>query len=68
METGKPLSRGVVFLLKRLIPGISSDWLYFGETDGLSLAWARRLGEIPARKVEPPLRKGELPRGDEDDE
>lgn len=45
-ENGTPLSREVVFLLVQSIPGLTSDWLYFGKPDGLTLELARRLGEL----------------------
>jgi transcriptional regulator with XRE-family HTH domain len=45
-ENGSPLSREVVFLLVRKFAGLTSDWLYFGRTDGLPLEVARRLGEF----------------------
>jgi DNA-binding XRE family transcriptional regulator len=45
-ENGMPISQEIVFLLVRSIPGLSSDWLYFGNPDGLSVSLARRLGEV----------------------
>lgn len=45
-ENGFPLSREIVFLLVRSIPGLTSDWLYFGKSDGLPVDLARRLGEL----------------------
>ncbi len=45
-ENGKPLSREIVFQLVRSVPGLTSDWLYFGNADGLPVALARRLGEL----------------------
>lgn len=45
-ENGSPLSRGVVFRLVERIPGLTSDWLYFGNPVGLSVDLARRLGEV----------------------
>jgi transcriptional regulator with XRE-family HTH domain len=45
-ENGVPLSREVVFLLVQSIPGLTSDWLYFGKPDGLPVELARRLGEL----------------------
>jgi transcriptional regulator with XRE-family HTH domain len=45
-ENGKPLSREIVFLLVRTVPGLTSDWLYFGRSNGLPLELARRLGEL----------------------
>src|SRR4051794_19375890 len=43
-ENGFPLSREVIFLLVRSVPGLTSDWLYFGKSDGLPVDLARRLG------------------------
>ncbi len=45
-ENGFPLSREIIFLLVQSVPGLTSDWLYFGKPDGLSLDLARRLGEL----------------------
>jgi transcriptional regulator with XRE-family HTH domain len=45
-ENGSPLSRDVVFRLIQKVPGLTSDWLYFGRPEGLSVDLARRLGEI----------------------
>lgn len=43
-ENGAALSRPAVFRIVQKIPGITSDWLYFGKPDGLPLDVARRLG------------------------
>lgn len=45
-ENGFPLSREVIFLLVQSVPGLTSDFLYFGRSDGLPLDLARRLGEL----------------------
>lgn len=45
-ENGSPLSREVIFRLVERIPGLSADWLYFGNPAGLSVDLARRLGEV----------------------
>jgi hypothetical protein len=45
-ENGFPLSREIIFRLVQSIPGLSSDWLYFGKPEGLSVDLARRLGEL----------------------
>jgi hypothetical protein len=45
-ENGFPLSREIIFLLVRSVPGLTSDWLYFGKSDGLPVDLARRLGEL----------------------
>jgi hypothetical protein len=44
VENGTPLSRDLVFRLVRAIPGLTSDWLYFGNSDGMPFELARRLG------------------------
>lgn len=45
-ENGFPLSREMIFLLVRSIPGLTSDWLYFGKPAGLPLDLALLLGEL----------------------
>jgi hypothetical protein len=45
-ENGFPLSREIIFRLVQSIPGLTSDWLYFGKPDGLPVDLARRLGEL----------------------
>ncbi|HWL04522.1 MAG TPA: helix-turn-helix transcriptional regulator [Xanthobacteraceae bacterium] len=49
-ERGTPLSREVAIKLVRAYPGLSLDWLYLGETRGLTLEMARTLDEALARK------------------
>lgn len=46
-ENGKPLSFKAAQQLCRLIPGLSLGWLYSGSMGDLSVALARRLGELP---------------------
>lgn len=55
-EVGYPLSRSVARLLMQRMPGLSLDWLEHGRTDGLSLAMARKLGEMPAEIRAPTTR------------
>jgi hypothetical protein len=45
-ENGFPLSREIIFRLVQSVPGLTSDWLYFGKPDGLPVDLARRLGEL----------------------
>ena len=45
-ENGFPLSRAAVFRLVQSVPGLTSDWLYFGNSRGLPVDLARRLGEL----------------------
>jgi transcriptional regulator with XRE-family HTH domain len=46
-ENGKPLGFGAAQKLVMLIPGMSLGWLYSGLIGDLSVALARRLGELP---------------------
>jgi hypothetical protein len=41
---GAALSRRAVFRIVQRLPGITSDWLYFGKPDGLPFETLRRLG------------------------
>jgi DNA-binding XRE family transcriptional regulator len=54
VERGLPLGHELAVLLCQRLPGMTLDWLYFGETGGLSLELARRLGEAPQPSDEPP--------------
>ncbi len=45
-ENGYPLSREIVFRLVQSVPGLTSDWLYFGSPGGLPVDLARLLGEL----------------------
>lgn len=49
VEIGMPLSRDMAFLLVRKVPGLSLDWLYFGNAAGLPLELAKRLGALGDR-------------------
>jgi hypothetical protein len=42
-ENGSPLSRDAAFILVKAVPGLTLDWLYFGERAGLSYDLAVRL-------------------------
>lgn len=44
VETGHPVSREIAQRLKQAIPGIDYDWIWDGETDGLSDEAASMLG------------------------
>ncbi len=48
-ERGKPVSNDVAQLLVRKCPGLSLDWIYNGSLTGLSVAMAKRLGELDKR-------------------
>jgi transcriptional regulator with XRE-family HTH domain len=45
-ERGYPLPREMIFLLCEKIDGLTSDWIYFGRSRGLSVDLAHRLGEF----------------------
>lgn len=45
-ENGFPLSKDMVFRLVQTVPGLTSDWLYFGRSGGLPVDLARLLGEL----------------------
>jgi DNA-binding XRE family transcriptional regulator len=53
VERGLPLSHELAVLVCQRIPGMTLDWLYFGQTGGLSLNMARLLGEAPMPDGEP---------------
>lgn len=42
-ERGYPLSRETAFILQQKVPGISTDWIWFGNEKGLSDTLQRRL-------------------------
>ena len=44
VETGFPIGHGMAEILLRKCPGISLDWIYHGNTSGLSKDWLKRLG------------------------
>lgn len=44
VESGFPLSKELAFILVQRIPGLTTDWLWFGKSDGLPIQLARRLG------------------------
>jgi hypothetical protein len=49
------MPRDMIFLLCEKVPGLTSDWLYFGKPDGLPVELARRLGEFGGpQQSEPP--------------
>lgn len=54
VERGYPLGGGLARILKQFIPGLSYEWLYHGNPDGLSVEMARKLGEIPDIPQPPP--------------
>ena len=56
LENGYPLSKEIAFLLRRKVSGLSVEWLWFGNTDGLSQSLGQRLGEFPAAPPTPSRR------------
>ena len=48
-ERGYPIPRETAFKLYRKVPGISTDWIWFGDTSGLTVA---RLQQIEALERE----------------
>jgi DNA-binding XRE family transcriptional regulator len=46
-ERGAPLSLDVAIRICRRFPGVTTDWLFFGNPAGLPLELAKRLGELP---------------------
>ena len=47
LERGFPLSGGMTDIMVRKCPGVTSDWLRYGEGAGLSIRVATALGELP---------------------
>ena len=48
-EAGAGISIAAALLLKKQIKGITLDWIYLGEVDGLNLVMREALGELPPR-------------------
>lgn len=46
VENGKPLGRDLANKIIQAVPGVTTDWLWYGTSDGLSVALARKLGEL----------------------
>jgi hypothetical protein len=44
-ENGVPLSRNAAILLATRVPGLTTDWLWLGRLEGLSVDLRRRLEE-----------------------
>ena len=45
------LPKEVAFRIYRSVPGVTLDWLYFGDTQGLPIHMARLLRELPPEAV-----------------
>ena len=54
-ESGVPLSKNAAIGLAKLIPGLTTDWLFLGREEGLSVDLLRR---IEAAKAELSLEEG----------
>ncbi len=50
IEQGYPISKAIAFQLVRAVPGLTTDWVWFGKTDGLPLRLAQELEPL----VRPP--------------
>lgn len=46
-ENGRPVGLPAALNLVRKIPGLTLDWIYFGDSSGLTMEMAKRLGELP---------------------
>ena len=45
VESGLPLGKDLAFKLRQAVPGLTTDWLWYGDPVGLTLELAERLGE-----------------------
>jgi hypothetical protein len=45
---GSPLSKPLAFRMVQRIPGLTTDWLWFGEASGLPMELVKSLGGLPA--------------------
>lgn len=52
-EKGFPLPIGAAMKVRRAVPGLTLDWIYYGDPSKLSLELAQALGELPAGTVTP---------------
>jgi transcriptional regulator with XRE-family HTH domain len=46
-ENGRPVGKAAALKLVRQIHGLSLDWVYLGNSSGLTMEMAKRLGELP---------------------
>ena len=46
VEIGHPLGKDLAFTLVKKIPGLSLDWLFYGNPAALPVELAKRLGEF----------------------
>ena len=56
VENGAPLGKDLAFKMVQKIPGLTTDWLWFGDPSGLSLQMAQLLDAAPSPS--PGLAKG----------
>ena len=51
IENGDSISRDIATIMCRKIPGMTLDWIYFGNAEGLPLQLARELGvfDVPGK-------------------
>lgn len=47
-ENGVPLSRNAAITMVKRVPGLTTDWLFLGREEGLSVDLRRRLREAEA--------------------
>jgi plasmid maintenance system antidote protein VapI len=43
IAAGAPIGKDLAFTIVKKVPGITTDWLWFGKTEGLSFQIAQRL-------------------------
>lgn len=51
-ERNSPLTRDVALILVKVIPGLTTDWLFLGREDGLPLKLQRELAEADKLEAE----------------
>jgi transcriptional regulator with XRE-family HTH domain len=59
-ENGVPLSKPAAVRLATRVPGLTTDWLFMGRMEGLSVDLRRRL-EKAEQELEPPPEEDVLP-------
>jgi hypothetical protein len=45
-ERGYPIPREIAFLLREKLPGMSAEWLWFGDTGNLSPQFIKKIKEV----------------------
>jgi len=51
LERGYPMSRDLAWLLHKRLPGVSTDWFWFGKMDGLSAYYREQIPLAEKRMV-----------------